>query len=221
MDEIPILIRFHDIKPYNCKRNELLSSVFEEFKKNSGKLYSKFLFIYNSTILDQNKTLKEYNILQGDIINALEYENVLGGGLPINFTDVSKNIYIEQKFSKKVPDYKIASKGINVIGICKGRGCKAYNQAVICPLKEKKKFNLIEEKDDLECPKCRNLLIPKTLGFYSCEYKIKGKKYEKDNITSFELEDKAIKKDSIKYFDPEKNGNTIIIELIVEVINFL
>ena len=56
-------------------------------------------------------------------------------------------------------------------------------------------------------------MIPKTLGLYSCEYKIKGKKYEKDNITSFELEDKAIKKDSIKYFDPEKNGNTIIIEL--------
>ena len=120
-------------------------------------------------VLDQNKTLKEYNILDNALIEVLGCLNILGEGLPINFTDISKNIYIEQKFSKKAPDYKIASKGINVIGICKGKKCKAYNEAVICPLKEKTYFDLIKEKDDLECPKCGNLMIPKTLGFYSCE----------------------------------------------------
>ena len=223
MDKIQIFLRYqNNIRGYACKRDELLSSVCEKFKKDSGILNYKLEFLLHGRMLDEKKTLKEMNILDTSFIDVDITNEVIGGvGLPIKFTDVSKNIYIEQKFSKKVPDYKIASKGINLIGICKGPKCKAYNKVVICPLEKKTSFNLIEDKDDLVCPKCKCLIIPKTIGFYSCEYKIKGKKYENDNITSFELEDKACNKGSIKYFDPEKNGNAIFIELIIEVIKFL
>ena len=68
------------------------------------------------------------------------------------------------------------------------------------PFKRKKTFNLLNEKDDLECPIVRSLIIQKTLGFFSCEYRIKGKKCENDKITPFELRDKASNKDSIRYF---------------------
>jgi hypothetical protein len=207
---------------YIVKRNELFSSVIEKFKKDSG-LVSGFRCIYNSKFIDDpNKTLEELDIKKN--MTTIEVDTIFdvpGAGFSINFTDVSKNIHEEHYFSKTAPDYRIVSKGINVYGICKGKKCKAYNKEVICPLKNKKIFNLLDEKENLECPICGSLIIPKTLGFFSCEYRIKGKKCENDTITPFELRDKASNKDSIRYFNPDKNGKTMITELIVEVIKFL
>jgi len=222
-NKIQIFLRYENkIRGYACKRDESLSSVGEKFKKDSGYSNYKLQFLLYGKILDEKKTLKEMNILDTSFIDVGRANEVTGGGeMPIKSTDISKNMYIEQKFSKKAPKYKIASKGINVIGICKGIKCKAYNEVVIYPLNEKSNFNLIEEKDDLVCPRCKNLMVPKTLGFYLCEYKIKGKKCENDKIIPFNLEDKANDKCSIKYFDPEKSGNTMLIELIVEVTKFL
>ena len=222
MDIINCRIDF-GFKNYNyiVKRNELFSSVIEKFKKDSG-LVSEFKCIYDGkTINDPNKTLEELDIRDLVPIEVETICNCPGGGFSINFTDVSKNIHEEHYFSKTAPDYRIVSKGINVYGICKGKKCKAYNKEVICPLKNKKIFNLLDEKENLECPICGSLIIPKTLGFFSCEYRIKGKKCENDMIIPFELRDKASNKDSIRYFDPDKNGKTIITELIVEVIKFL
>ena len=206
---------------YAVKRNELFSSVIEKFKKGLG-LVSEFKCFYLGEIInDPNKTLKELNIRNWSSIEVFTIGEIPGAGFSINFTDVSKNIHEEHYFSKTAPDYRIVSKGINVYGICKGKKCKAYNKEVICPLKNKKIFNLLEEKEDLECPICGSLIIPKTLGFFSCEYRIKGKKCENDTITPFELRDKASNKDSIRYFNPDKNGNATFCELIAEVINFL
>ena len=216
---INFIINFEG-KNYNyiVKRNELFSSVIEKFKKDSG-LVSGFECIHNGRkINNPNKTLEELDIRY---IKVIRVSNVWGAGFSINFTDVSKNIHEEHYFSKTAPDYRIVSKGINVYGICKGKKCKAYNKEVICPLKNIKIFNLLDEKENLECPICGSLIIPKTLGFFSCEYRIKGKKCENDTITPFELRDKASNKDSIRYFNPDKNGKTMITELIVEVIKFL
>jgi hypothetical protein len=223
MDGINIIFVISDDKNhvYFWKRNVLLSFVVEKFKKDLGKINAKFECLYDGKTLDQNKTLKEYNLPDLTTIYVFERQNVTGRGLSVNFTDLSKNIYEEHYLSKTAHDYRTVSKGINVYGKCKGKKCKAYNKEVICPLKEKKSFNLLKEKDDLECPICGCLMIPKTLGFFSCEYRIKGKKCEDDIITPFELRDKASNKDSIRYFNPNKNGSIMFIELIVEVIEFL
>ena len=223
MDTIHIFFNCEGKKygAYTCKTDELLSCVGEKFKKDSGILNSEVGFIWQGDLLDQNKTLKELNIKDCAAIDALTYKEIIGGSLSINFTDLSKNIYEEHYLSKASSGYRIVSKGINVYGICKGKKCKAYNKEVICPLKEKKYFDLLKERDDLECPICGYLMIPKTLGFFSCEYRIKGKKYENDKIVPFDFKDKSSKKDSIRYFNPDKNGKTMITELIVEVIKFL
>ena len=222
MDTIIFFLDFEGRKyPYFFKRNELFSTVIEKFKKDSGIFYSDICFLYNGIEIDPNKTLQELDIRDMSPIIVLEHYNVIGTGFPINFTDISKNIYEEHYFSETAPDYRIVSKGINVYGICKGKKCKAYNMEVICPLKNKKIFNLLEEKDDLECPICGSLIVPKTLGFFCCEYRIKGKKLENDYNRPFELRDKASNKDSIRYFSPDKNGKAMITELIAEVIKFL
>lgn len=222
MDEkINIFLNYYNrIYAYYCKENELLSSIVEKFKKNLEISDTRFRLTYNAKELDQNKALNELNLLDNCNI-YVSGENNMKGGYGMKFVDLSKNIHEELYFSKTAPDYRIVSEGINVFGICKGKKCKAYKKEVIWPLKEKTTFNLIEEKDDLECPICGNLIIPKTLGFHYCEYLIKGKKCENDIITPFEFRDTASNKDSIRYFNPDENGFVVITELIVEVLNFL
>jgi len=222
MDEIFIDIELErKIYRYFCKGNDLLFFVSEKFKRDSGQLYSNFFFLYNANKLDLNKTLIQNGLINGAHIRVVLVGQLPGGGLSLNFTDLSKNIYEEHYLSKASSGYRIVSKGINVYGICKGKKCKAYNKEVICPLIGKIIFNLLEEKDDLECPICGGLIVPKTLGFFCCEYRIKGKKLENEYNRPFELIDKASNKDSIRYFNPDKNGKAMITELIVEVIKFL
>ena len=221
MEEINIFLNYYSrIFVYHFNKNESFSSVVEKFKNDSEASDAKFKFIYNGKSLDQNKTLNALNLMDKCNINVLE-EDRITGGISMIFTDLSKNIHEEHYFSKTAPDYRLVSKGINVYGICKSKRCKAYNKEVIWPLKGKKCFDLIKEKDDLECPICGNLISPKTLGFYSCEYLIIGKKCENDTIIPFELRDIASNKDSVRYFNPDENGTTIITDLTVEVIKIL
>ena len=216
MEEISIFLNFDSkILVYHFNKKELFSSIVEKFKKDSETSDVKYKFIYNGESLNQNKTLEELNLTDKCNIFVLE-ENIIEGGISIIFTDLSKNIHEEHYFSKTAPDYRIVSKGINVYGICHSKNCKAYKKEVIWPLKGKTSFNLIKEKDDLECPICGNLISPKTLGFYSCEYLIKGKKCEDDIIKPFELKDVASNQNSVRYFNPEENGSTIITDLTVE-----
>ena len=217
MEEINIFLNFYsNIIVYHFNKKELFSSVVEKFKKESKTSDKKCKFIYNGKSLELNKTLEELNLLDKCNINVLE-EDRITGGISMIFTDLSKNIHEERYFSKTAPDFRIALKGINVFGICHSKKCKAYKKEVIWPLKGKTSFNLIKEKDDLECPICGNLISPKTLGFYSCEYLIKGKKCEDDIIKPFELKDVASNQNSVRYFNPEENGSTIITDLTVEV----
>ena len=137
------------------------------------------------------------------------------------FTDVSKNKTKEIGFSKKAPSYRKVCKGINIFGICHCKKCIAYKKEVVVRI-TKKKFDLINEKDQLFCPECDSLIIPKTVGFYLCKFKIYGKKIVNDNIEHFKNDiDEANNKDSVKYFDPELNGKLVISELICEVIEYL
>ena len=41
--------------------------------------------------------------------------------------------------------------------------CKACKKEIVVPIK--KKINLIKEKDELFCPECESIIIPKTVCF--------------------------------------------------------
>ena len=81
---------------------------------------------------------------------------------------------------------------------------------------------MIKEKENLFCPECDSLIIPKTVGFYLCKFLIYGKKIENNEIKNFQNEDDvANNKNSLKYFDPDLNGEVMLIELIFEVLEYL
>ena len=203
-----------------ANRNEMLFSLFQKYINLTGK-YGDFNFKYTGEQLNPNKKLKEYDLASGSIIKVADTHNVIGrGGYALNFTNLSKKIYNEITFSDDAPAYRNTKQGINIFGDCKCERCYAFNQEVVVPLYGIEKFDLINERQNLKCPACKGLIEPKTVGFYLCEYKIKGKNIENGVIKPFEFFGKALNKQSLQYYDPIKNGNTIVYELIIEIINY-
>ena len=139
---------------------------------------------------------------------------VIGGGGPGEFGNLDLS-----KKSQKSYEGHILGTGINIFGICKGNSCQAYDKEVIVPI-NKGTLDLMNEKYDLKCPICSNIIIPKTVGFRNCKYKISGKKFENDKVENFSYTGRA---DSfeIKYYNPEENGKALMIELKFEVLEYL
>mgnify|MGYP006873160710 CR=1 FL=1 len=214
-----------DSRNFISNKDELLSNLFEKFRNRIGDHQTEFKFYdsYKNSELDPNNRLvdiKNKNNSRFDVY-VVPLNRSIGGSCSINFTDLSKQIYEEIYFSSEAPIYRKVSKGVNICGICKCKKCDAYKNEVVVPKENVKKFNLIKERDDIECPLCGAVIASKTLCFYLCEYKIKGKKVVDGALESFEFTKIANKKECVHYFSPDKNGEALIAELIVEIINFL
>ena len=204
-----------------CLNDEKASDIIQKYRWKSGNNDLTMKFIYNAKNLNPSLTVAEAGLTMNANIFAVTTKGVKGGGFPMMFTDLSKNRTKEIGFSKKAPSYRKVTKGINIFGICKFKKCKAYKKEVVVRIK-KKKLDLIKERDDLLCPECEAIIIPKTVGFYLCKFVIYGKKVENRQEEDFRNEeDEANNKDSLKYFDPELNGEVMVTELIFEVLEYL
>ena len=203
-------------KIYNvvCDRNESFSSIFEKLKNRIGMKDQNLNFTLNGKKIKSEMKLDDLDYIS---IEAYETMSARGGLYPVNFTDVRKKVHEEHYFSDTAPDYRTVTKGINIYGICKGNNCIAYKKEVVVPQKKKKKFDLIKEKDNLECPECKGVVIPKTLGFHLCKYKISGKVFINGMVDPFEIKGKAENKNSVQYFNPDENGEIMVVELKIEV----
>jgi len=204
-----------------CYTDEKVSDVIQRYRIKSNDRDPTKKFIFNARALNCDLTVAEVGMTHNCNIFVVATKGIKGMGFPLMFTDLSKNKTKEIGFSKNAPSYRKVTKGINIFGICNFKKCKAYKKEVVVRIK-KKKLDLIKERDELFCPECEATIIPKTVGFYLCKFKIYGKKLEDDRIIPFENEkDEANKKDKLKYFDPELNGEIMVTELIFEVLGYL
>ena len=204
-----------------CSLNEKVSDVIQRYRTKSNDRDLTKKFIFNAKKLNCDLTVDEAGLSNNAPILVICTKGIKGAGCAMLFTDLSKNKTKEIGFSKNAPSYRRATKGINIFGICNCKKCKAYKKEVVVPIK-KKKLDLIKERDELFCPECEATIIPKTVGFYLCKFKIYGKKLVDDQVERFENEeDEANKKDKLKYFDPELNGEIMVTELIFEVLGYL
>ena len=141
-----------------------------------------FIFLYKTRVLNSkefiNKKLLNIFHKNDPTIIFFEYEDPIGGGDSIEFCDVSNG---KQELINSNIIYGTPNKGINIYGLCQEKNCIAYNQEVVVPI-NKNYFDLLSQKHDLKCPKCNNIIIPNTVGFLQCEYKVKGKKIVKNLI---------------------------------------
>ena len=158
-----------------CLAGQKVSEVIKKFREKSGLDNPNIKYIFNAKQLNESLTVSEAGLDDNANILVIETGGVKGyGGLPMLFSDVSKNKTKELTLSKRAPSYRKITKGINIFGICKFKKCLAYQKEVVVRIK-KKKFDLIEERNDLFCPECETLIVPKTVGFYLCKFKIYGK----------------------------------------------
>ena len=166
-----------------------------------------------------NSTLFDNHIRNYCLVSFGKVKN-LGGGGPMNFTDVSKGNTIDLDFSSDAPSYRTAGKGINIFGICKCKNCKSKGNEVVC-IVNKKKIDLTEEKFNITCPECSSIIEPKTVGFYLCKYRIYGEKIENKTIVDFDSGvQEANDKNNLKYYDQLSNGEAKFNKIIFEVIEY-
>ena len=211
-----------DYYPLVVNKDILLSNLYEKFRSKTGEYRAELKFYDEERLeLDPKKRLKDIGNKSNFNFYVVQLNRNIGGSFSMNFTDLSKQIYEEIYFSSTAPSYRHVSKGINICGICKCKKCSAYKNEVVAPLKNVKTFDLIKERDNIECPECGSLIASKTLCFYLCEYKIKGRKVENDGLKEFEFSGKASNKESVQYYSPDKNGEALITDLTVEIINYL
>ena len=220
-----VIIIFEDYlgnkKILKANENEPCFSLFQRYINETNKYNEYLKFIFNGKALNPYINLGQNGLRNYDVISVLKYGNILGGGgFSMNFTDLSKKITKQLPLSIAGPDYRRVDKGINIHGKCKYEKCRAYNDEVCIPLRGIQIFDLVKERGNLKCPACRSLIEPKTVSFFLCEYKVKGKKYVDGGIENFEFFGKAENPTAIEFYDPIKNGETIVIELTFEVINY-
>jgi len=201
--------------------NEKFSDVIKRYRQKSGDYSPTNKFIFSAKEIPNNLTVSELGLSNGSNILVMKAQNTIGANYSMMFTDLSKNKTSEIRCSKTAPSYRKIIKGINIFGICTFKKCKAYKKEVVSNVK-KKKIDLIKERDELFCPECEAIIIPKTVGFYLCKFLIYGKIIENGKEKCFRnKEDEANKVDSMKYFDPGLNGNVMVTELVFEVLGYL
>ena len=119
------------------------------------------------------------------------------------------------KFSKNAPKWRKVCEGLNLFGKCIYGYCKAFNNEVIFPVGINVKFDLNKQKKEIVCPICHKNFIPLTLGFWKCEYQIKGEKLKNGEYRKVNINGKETKDDNFEYFDANENGTAIWDELII------
>ena len=210
--EIPFMVQ--------CTENEKVSDIIEKYRIKAKDNDCSEKFIFNAKQLVPSRIVGESGLTNNANIFVEKTHRIKGAGCSMFFSDLSKNKTREILFSKKAPSYRSVSKGINIFGICNFKKCIAHLKEVVVKIK-KKKFDLIKQRNELFCPECEAQIIPKTVGFYLCKFKIYGKKIEDGSEVNFENKiDEASNKNGLKYFDPELNGEVMITELIFEVMEY-
>ena len=208
---------------FNVEKNETVQSIKEKIIETSNQNIpmSKINLTFNGTVLQDHKKIGAYNISNGAVLNAATLGDILGGGggMVLDFCDVSKQNTEYVKFSKKAKSYRQVEKGLNIFGKCKNKNCVAFNKTVIYPTGiDIGEFDIIKESHNCHCPECGSIIDPKTCGFYECSYWFTGLKWE--NEEGVKVDTKVMEttnKNGCDYFPIKSNGIATWIKLIAHV----
>ena len=138
------------------------------------------------------------------------------GGPFIEFADVDKISKTKKlKFSKNAKKWRKVSQGLNLFGKCINKKCEAYDNEVIYPAGINIKFDINLRSKEIKCPICSKNFIPLTLGFWKCEYQIKGEKLKDGEYISVNINGKETKGNDFEYYDTNETGKVFWSKLII------
>ena len=167
--------------------------------------------------LNDNRTLKDYKI---ENESTLHLALILrGGGFPIDFVNVEKGIVQYLGFSDSAPRWRAVTQGLNIFGICKNSKCEAFDKEVVDKVGiTYQKFNLQENIIKIICPICHKIIVPKTCGFWKCEYQFEGDKIENGELKHLDTKSRECIGDNFEYYNPFENGSALWVNLNIYVI---
>ena len=151
------------------------------------------------------------DIADGDVLKV-EFEHLLygaGGISALEFIDIdnltkTKKLY----FSKKAPKWRQVSLGLNLFGKCINNKCEAYDEEVIYTAGINSEFDFSSDRKRIRCPICNKNFVPLTMGFWKCEYQIKGEKLKNGDYQEININGKETRGNDFEYYDPYKNETT-------------
>ena len=168
------------------------------------------LLVHGVIMMNDDRTLEEYNGLEPDGIVHLVLRLTGGGPCPVGgveFADVSSADSLKRKdWSKSAPKWRVACPGLCLEGVCQNEKCSANGKRVImnhgnC------EFDLIEDQHKCKCPICREQVIPTTCGFNNCRWKWVGRKIEDQTQRPVTIRaDWKVADNAYHYFDETKSG---------------
>ena len=229
LDNTKIVFKYKKYMVFPSFQDEIISNMFIRFSKFMNIDYKLCKFLYNQEDIKNSKSAIKDSLNLTSFNNYVEiYQcaEVTGGGIAsLKFSDVSKEKIKYLNFGKTGTKYRYVDKGLNIFGICKYPKCEANKKEVIyipkkMVLEDNKyfKYSINDEIKNIVCPICNKIIKPKTIGFYQCEYQIKGEKIENGDIVQYDSKPKETKDDKFEYFDPEENGETDWTELVIYVL---
>ena len=138
------------------------------------------------------------------------------GGPLIEFADVDKMSKTKNlKFSKNAKKWRKVSQGLNLFGKCINKKCEAYGNEVIFIAGINVKFDINLKAKEIVCPICSKNFIPNTLGFWKCEYQIKGEKLKDGEYIPVNINGKETKGNNFEYYDTNESGTSFWSKLII------
>lgn len=163
---------------FDVQEGDSVKSVMQQIQTSYDVPWDQQRLIYSGKQLEKDNTLFDYAVKNGAIIHLVL--RLRGGGCDMmSFVDVSNDKIIQDyQFSKTAPDWRCASKGINLEGKCQNHSCEAYCQMVIIGIGIGV-FDFVYDQNKSVCPMCKEYVQPLTCAFTGCNWRFNGLKRSK------------------------------------------
>jgi len=189
-----------------------VTSSIEAFKKEIEKKemipIDQQRLIYAGKQMEDNKSILDYNIPNGETVHLVLRLRGGGGGPGFNFADITNpNRAQDLAWSDRAPNWRVVTmSGLCLEGLCANDKCEAFLQDVIIS-KGTGTYDIVLEKDTNKCPLCNQEVMTDKCAFNNCLYGYSGIMILKDGETKKVTSQKEILVgDAYKLFDPSRVG---------------